>query len=258
MTAVIRRADARRSASRRMNSSIRLSLTGWHVGWITNTSWPRSESWMLTEISPSGNRRTRGSVSGTPISSEMSAPSSGLELPATSRSCPHGRSASFANSIVGSGLPITSAPTPPFPLPGLRASPASGDGTRRGRLAGPYHPCRHADGGRTRRHVPRHHRARSRPGAPTNSDRRPEHRIHPEERAIFDHGRVLPNPIVVGRDRTRSDIHVLTHSRVAQVRDVRHAATPPNARPHQLGEAPDVDTLGHAGTGPKLGERPAV
>src|SRR5215472_1995056 len=258
MTAVIRRAEARRSASRRMNSSIRLSLTGWHVGWITNTSWPRIESWILTSISPSGNRRTRGSVSGTPISSEISAPSSGLELPATSLSWPHGRSASLANSRVGSGLPITSVPPPPFPLSRIRARPVFGAGGRRGWLTAPYRPRRHADCGRTWRHVPRHHRARSRPGPSPDPDRRPEHRVHADECAIFDHGRVLPNPIVVGGDGTRSDIHVLTHCRVAQVRDVGHPAAPTDARSHQLGEAANVDTLGHPRTRPQLGERPSV
>src|SRR5262249_13861184 len=79
-----------------------------------------------------------------------------------------------------------------------------------------------------------------------------------DERAIFDHGRVLPNPIVVGGDGTRSDIHVLTHCRVAQVRDVRHPAASTDTRSHQLGEAANVNTLGHPRTRPQLGERPAV
>jgi len=38
VTAVTRPAEARRSASRMMNSSIRCSFTGGLVGWITNTS----------------------------------------------------------------------------------------------------------------------------------------------------------------------------------------------------------------------------
>src|SRR5215813_1828978 len=258
MTAVIRRAEARRSASRRMKSSIRLSLTGWHVGWITNTSWPRIESWILTSISPSGNRRTRGSVSGTPISSEISAPSSGLELPATSLSWPHGRSASPANSSVGSGLPITLVPTPPVPLSRARVRPVFGAGRRRGWLTAPYRPRGDAHCSRARRHVSGHHRARSRPGAPPDPDRRPEHRIHADERAIFYHGRVLSNPIVVGGDRTRSDIHLRTHCRIAQIRDVRHPAAPADTRSHQLGEAADVDTLGNARARTQPGERPAV
>src|SRR6202521_1561388 len=60
MTAVTRPAEARRRASRMMKSSIRCSLTGGLVGWITKTSWPRIESSILTLISPSGKWRRRG------------------------------------------------------------------------------------------------------------------------------------------------------------------------------------------------------
>ena len=41
---VMRWADARFSASRIRRSSIRLSFTGWHVGWMTKTSRPRTFS----------------------------------------------------------------------------------------------------------------------------------------------------------------------------------------------------------------------
>ena len=44
MTAVTRRPDARRSASMMMSNSIRLSLAGYDVDWMTNTSVPRTFS----------------------------------------------------------------------------------------------------------------------------------------------------------------------------------------------------------------------
>src|ERR1700733_789306 len=64
MTAVIRRAEDRRSASNVMSNSIRLSLAGNEVDWITNTSSPRTFSWISTNTSMSANRRTDARVSG--------------------------------------------------------------------------------------------------------------------------------------------------------------------------------------------------
>jgi hypothetical protein len=64
MTAVTRRPDARRSASMMMSSSIRLSLAGYDVDWMTNTSVPRTFSWISTKISMSAKRRTTALVSG--------------------------------------------------------------------------------------------------------------------------------------------------------------------------------------------------
>src|SRR5438552_1015372 len=93
MTAVTRPADARRSASRMMNSSIRCSFTGGLVGWITNTSWPRIESSILTLISPSGKWRSRGSVSGTSRISAILAASIMLAPPEINFSSPHGEAA---------------------------------------------------------------------------------------------------------------------------------------------------------------------
>ena len=64
MTAVTRRPDARRSASMMMSNSIRLSLAGNDVDWMTNTSVPRTFSWISTKISMSAKRRTTALVSG--------------------------------------------------------------------------------------------------------------------------------------------------------------------------------------------------
>src|SRR4030081_337123 len=59
MTAVTRPAEARRRASRMMNSSIRFSFTGWQGGWMTNTSWPRIEPSIFTSCSPPAERAPR-------------------------------------------------------------------------------------------------------------------------------------------------------------------------------------------------------
>jgi hypothetical protein len=93
-----------------MNSSIRFSLTGWQVGWIRKTSWPRMESWILTSISPSEKRVTRGSVNGTPTSREISCASSGLALPERSLSSPQGEFSSLVNSTAVCSLPIMGPP----------------------------------------------------------------------------------------------------------------------------------------------------
>src|SRR4051794_17739603 len=53
MTAVTREADERLKLSSRISSSIRLSLTGLHVGWTTNTSEPRTFSSIWQNVSPS-------------------------------------------------------------------------------------------------------------------------------------------------------------------------------------------------------------
>src|SRR5258708_18031714 len=56
MTAVMEPADERRSASHMIKSSITLSLTGLHVGWMTNASTPRTFSLISQKLSPSEKR----------------------------------------------------------------------------------------------------------------------------------------------------------------------------------------------------------
>src|SRR6267378_5287185 len=84
MTAVIRRADARRSASVMISNSIRWSLAGYDVDWMMNTSEPRTFSWISTKISMSAKRRTMALVSGRWSQLAISCARAGLELPATS------------------------------------------------------------------------------------------------------------------------------------------------------------------------------
>ena len=60
----MRRADARRSASVMISSSIRWSLAGNDVDWMMKTSEPRTFSWISTKISMSAKRRTLALVSG--------------------------------------------------------------------------------------------------------------------------------------------------------------------------------------------------
>src|ERR1700712_5231398 len=80
----MRRAEARRSASVMISSSIRWSLAGNDVDWMMKTSEPRTFSWISTKISMSANRRTTALVSDRPRPSAMALASAGLELPATS------------------------------------------------------------------------------------------------------------------------------------------------------------------------------
>src|SRR5215217_1457661 len=84
MTAVMRRAEARRSASIMMRSSIRWSLAGNEVDCRTNTSSPRTFSWISTKISMSAKRRTEARARGTFRYSEMASARGRLEFPATS------------------------------------------------------------------------------------------------------------------------------------------------------------------------------
>src|SRR6185312_15048111 len=88
MTAVMRRAEERRSASVMIRSSIRWSLAGNEVDWITNTSEPRTFSWISTKISMSEKRRTTALVIGTSRWLAIAAARAGLELPATSLTAP--------------------------------------------------------------------------------------------------------------------------------------------------------------------------
>src|SRR5450631_3997196 len=84
MTAVMRRADERGSASVMISNSIRWSLAGYDVDWMMNASEPRTFSRTSTKISLSAKRRTLALVSGRCSQSAMACASAGLELPATS------------------------------------------------------------------------------------------------------------------------------------------------------------------------------
>src|SRR6266567_333246 len=243
MTAVTLPAEARRRASRMMKSSIRCSFTGGDVGWITNTSCPRIESSILTLISPSGKCLRRGSVSGTSSFSEMRAARSGLALPAISLRAPQGEDSSPANSTAVVNLPITLLSVPrPF----------------RGRGFPPYHPSWNSDCCRAVRDVFCDHRAGPGSRAPANLDGSDQHRVDTDEGAVADLGAVLVGAVEVGRDRARPDVGLLAKVRVAEIRNVRHLAVPPHLRPHELGEAADVDVLGDLGARPDLHERTAV
>jgi hypothetical protein len=66
----MRRAEARRSASVMISSSIRWSLAGNDVDWMMKTSEPRTFSWISTKISMSAKRRTLALVSGSAASGD--------------------------------------------------------------------------------------------------------------------------------------------------------------------------------------------
>src|SRR5690242_18165449 len=232
MTAVTRPAEARRRASRMMNSSIRCSLTGGEVGWMTNTSCPRIESSILTLISPSGKWRRRGSVSWTSRISAMRAARAGLAPPEMSFSSPQGELSAPVNSTAVCNLPIN-------------------------RLS-PDHPSGNTHGCRAVRDVLGHYRTRPSARFLAKFDRRDQHRVDADEGAVADLGPVLVRAVEIGGNRTRADVGVGTQVGVPEVGDVRHPRAARDPGPHQLGEAPDVHVLGDLGAGPQLGERATV
>src|SRR3989344_3589746 len=81
MTAVMRWAEARLSASAMISSSIRLSLVGAQVDCTTNTSRPRPSCWISTVVSPSEKRPTEALPSETPSWVAISWLRAGLALP---------------------------------------------------------------------------------------------------------------------------------------------------------------------------------
>src|SRR5574341_41435 len=101
MTAVIRGADARRRASIMMRSSMMLWLTGGHVGWMTNTSAPRTFSCTCTNTSPSENCDTSVSARRVPRYSAISRERCGFAFPAVNTRSP-GMHAPFPRT--GTGL----------------------------------------------------------------------------------------------------------------------------------------------------------
>src|ERR1700690_3961834 len=77
----MRRAEARLSASIINNSSIRCMSTGWQVGCITNTSAPRTFSWICTYASRSLKRVTRAWPRVSPRKWQTSSQSGSLAVP---------------------------------------------------------------------------------------------------------------------------------------------------------------------------------
>src|ERR1019366_2087864 len=77
----MRRAEARFSASIINNSSIRCMSTGRQVGCITNTSAPRTFSWICTYTSPSLKRETRAWPRVRPRKLQTSSQSASLAVP---------------------------------------------------------------------------------------------------------------------------------------------------------------------------------
>src|SRR5262245_2659940 len=107
--------DARFSASSIRRSSIRWSLPGVDVDWITKTSPPRTFSWMSTLISPSLKRRVDARATLTPRYSQIALARLRFEFPAKILT------ASFAASECGYPSLIIwcrAAPSPPGELGG--------------------------------------------------------------------------------------------------------------------------------------------
>src|SRR6185503_10458332 len=77
----MREALERLKASSITSSSIRFSLTGGEVGWMTKTSAPRTLSWIWNQISPSLKRASRARPRGRARLRAMASPSEGCALP---------------------------------------------------------------------------------------------------------------------------------------------------------------------------------
>src|SRR5207302_4651786 len=114
------------------------------------------------------------------------------------------------------------------------------------------------DGCRAIRDVFRDHRAGPRTSAPAQFDGSDQHRVDTDESAVADLGPVLALAVEVGRDRAGADVGVLAEVGVTQVGDVGHFAPPSYLRPHELGEAADVNVFGDRGSRPDLDEWTAV
>src|SRR5947208_529475 len=110
-----------------------------------------------------------------------------------------------------------SATVPPlFPSPPLAFVVARHDP-----LLGPL------DGQRTRRHVLRDHRARSRPGALPDAYGRHQHRIGADVHLVPDHGPMFVEAVVVHGDRGRADVRVAPDQGVPDVGEVGDLAALP-------------------------------
>src|SRR5439155_1482278 len=121
---------ARRAASIRNNSS-RWFSAGGLVGWMMNTSRPRTFSSILTKISPSAKRRIVTAHSGCPKCSAISSASGRLAVPARSNSWrrdPRGRDVLQPSEVAGDGgrigcLPVQ-RPALAGPRQGIAVRPA--------------------------------------------------------------------------------------------------------------------------------------
>src|SRR2546428_618599 len=91
-----------------MKSWIKFSDTGWQVGWIRNTSAPRTLSAILTSYSPSAKRVIRMAATGSPSTSPILRASSGLASPESSFRAPGCRG---APSGVSGRVSLTRSPT---------------------------------------------------------------------------------------------------------------------------------------------------
>src|SRR3989454_11605541 len=117
MTAVMREALERLKASSITSSSIRFSLTGGPVGWMTNTSAPRTLSWIWNHTSPSLKRARWARPRGIPRQRQMDSPRAGWALPVNTLSslaivCSLGVNPRSLVKLGGAPQP----PRPPGPL----------------------------------------------------------------------------------------------------------------------------------------------
>src|SRR5580704_12899716 len=226
ITAVIDPADARRSASVMMRSSITLSFVGLLVDWMTNASTPRTFSPISTKLSPSLKRVTLHLPSGVSRYCPMAAASSGFALPEKRHTFLNTREPPRENRHEGAGHHLPAALRSVNGRASLRrrsreksrvagaASTAAVDPVRGGRLDG----SGHWDRGRKRRvrggH--RHLRGGVRPGVvATDGNRRFDERRETQGDRDADHpDHVSRKPRAAAGDARR---HFSQELRVAEL-----------------------------------------
>src|SRR2546422_113682 len=231
MTAVIRSADARRSASTITSNSIRFSFTGGLVGWITKTSSPRTLSSMRTPISPSANRKMLISDRGTSSPAAISCARAGLPRPPNSfRRGPWEESRGTARCVSTNGVLCMDDTVL---APALCCDISD-------------HPGRHAHGHPARRDVLVDDRSCTGHGSLADANRCDEHGVAADEGLILDVRVVLAGPVVVAGDRSGADVDAGTDGDIAEITHVVDLGVVADRGILQFGEVPDLDEAAYA------------
>src|SRR5207247_1684393 len=231
MTAVIRSADARRSASTITSNSIRFSFTGGLVGWITKTSSPRTLSSMRTPISPSANRKMLISDTGTSSPAAISCAKAGLPWPPNSfRRGPWEGSRGTARCVSTNGVRCMDDTVL---TPALCCDISD-------------HPGRHAHGHPAWRDVLVDDRSCTGHGSLADANRCDEHGVAADEGLILDVRVMLAGPVVVAGDRAGADVDAGTDGDIAEIAHVVDLGVVADLGILQFGEVPDLDETAYA------------
>src|SRR5690606_2172246 len=213
MTTLIVLAEARFRASIMIRTSIRWSLTGAQVDWMTKQSHPRTLSSRRIWISPSENRWTSALHNGTPMHSLISRASFRLELQVISFSL-----LSPYIFLVIPYAPSLCAPSFGFFVFRLDARPEHLRVSRFVDLPAA------GDGQIVVAHVAGHGRSRHDVGVLADGHRRDQVAVAADEGAVADDGPVFVSPVVVASEDPAPDVHAGLDFRVTDVAPVGQLA----------------------------------